>query len=459
MFLELVPPQLVANLAFNAQPLGQVLGTVDDVYTDDDDDDDMEDDTVPVSSMSVMQKMRRIISFFHKSPPALQALEQCMQQVPQQPGSGGGGGGTIHSLVRDEVTRWWSTLESVERMLQVKTSIQKFFGDHDTEMLKQWATTKPKHGGGPCHYKLPQPLSTDEWSALNQLTILLGPFKTAQKQLSEPDCVTSSIVIPIITNMERNLSAIQDEVYFNESLGELVKEMRAILQGRLGNVKDGFHHHTADEEGQGGVGAQQQRMGLHPAFYKAYALDPRSKKMPCLTEECKTRVWDAILTELVALGETEGGEPQHSETEGVKENQSASATMNGMDTSWMDEYEEDVEELGPPSAMNGLDTVMWTTKVKIELQEYQSAAGLPYRTKDKQRVYDPLQDWWKENTTKYPNVWKLARLYLGFPASSCESGRTLSITALPSPQSSSVADLGDVGDVHFLNQNWDFVFQ
>ena len=399
------------------------METVDDLQ---DEDDNNDDNTL---SLSVMKKMRRIIAYFNKSLQAQEQLEKCMEEE----------NGKRLSLVQDVVTQWWSTLQSVERMLEVKKSLQKFFGDNDSATLKKWASKE--EGGG---YKLPLPLSADEWTALVQLTTLLRPFKTAQKQLSASRYVTYSIAIPMIDCIEENLNALEEEVYFNSTVSSLVKDMKAKFHEHFGSVKNDFFNEVQR-------GLRRRQVGLHPAFYKAYALDPRSKKLGCLTDDCKKRVWSAILVELTNLGAPDQNEASTPTL--------ASPRQKNMhrteDTDWMDKFDEDLES---PRLTNS-DSVSWTTKVKIELQEYQEAIGLPYRTQDKAKVYDPLMDWWKQNSTKYPNVWRLAKLYLGFPASASDSERAFSIAGLIVTPKASVIDPGNVDDMHFLHQNWDYIFQ
>ena len=150
--------QLVAKIAFDAKINGQALGTVDDMMQNNSDDDDDDDE----NGVSLLKKMRGLIGYFNRSSQAQETLEEIAKNVAKSRNDDT----KAFSLVQDVVTRWWSTLNSIERLLKLKPSLIQFFSLNEQSNLKRWAGKK----------KPPTLPTQEEFSALQQLTICYNSF-------------------------------------------------------------------------------------------------------------------------------------------------------------------------------------------------------------------------------------------------------------------------------------------
>ena len=66
--------------------------------------------------------------------------------------------------------------------------------------------------------------------------------------------------------------------------------------------------------------------------------------------------------------------------------------------------------------------------VEAEPMAYRAHASVPWNKKSPQ-YEDPIS-WWRNNEAKYPNIAKVAKKYLGIPASSAPSERVFSRAAI-----------------------------
>jgi hypothetical protein len=98
-------------------------------------------------------KARALVSFFNQSTQALEKLKKAQSTV--KPGCNPLG------MITDVVTRWWSTHDMVQRLIELKTSVNLL---HVQNQL------------GKC-----VPLTLTDWANLKNLLKILKPFKDAQK--------------------------------------------------------------------------------------------------------------------------------------------------------------------------------------------------------------------------------------------------------------------------------------
>ena len=99
-------------------------------------------------------------------------------------------------VLKDVITRWWSTYSMVERLLYLKPAIQ----------LHERMDSIP-------------PLLTDsDWKILALILPVLEPFTETQKLLEEQKYVTGCLVIAYIYDLRSELDSAPD--YLKESLAD-----------------------------------------------------------------------------------------------------------------------------------------------------------------------------------------------------------------------------------------------
>ena len=101
--------------------------------------------------------------------------------------------------------------------------------------------------------------------------------------------------------------------------------------------------------------------------------------------------------------------------------------------------------------------LVWKTTIELELDKYKNAAGLSWKNKNGDYL-DPLQVWWKLHSLQYPNVWRVAEKYLAIPASASSSERAFSLAGIIVSAKQTQTNPLNVEDLHFLNQNWEYMF-
>ncbi|KAL7576451.1 hypothetical protein ACA910_017961 [Epithemia clementina (nom. ined.)] len=458
--------QLIAKIAFDIKISGEALEAEDGL---DDDSDIEDDDHGGIKQQPLMKKIRRLIAYFIQSSQAQEALESFAKKRTKDK--------DIHnktfSLVQDDVTRWWSTLPAVERLLEMKETLILFFDATEEEQLKDWASKTSKGR----IKSLPQIPNPDEWNALSQVTLLLSPFKDAQKTLSGNTYVTSSLAVPYLINIHRNLDKLCDDGD-NEVVNGFARKMAKEFKKHFGTIEQGY---------QGNVvkGARQGQVGLHPSFYKAYALDPRTKGMKLLKSRFRDRIWNDLLDEIIAMGPPKdtpnvkngkggdsnainsgrGGSGDGSSTDNV-----VAAFASPIKNTTHPEVEFEVgagiaelmddDDSETNAQQQREDEISYSTQCQVEMEKFQVSEGLNmyYERNNKKFVHDPLQSWWKGKSKDFPNIWRLARKYLAMPATAVSSERAFSIASLTSTTKQASMDPSSMADLHFLRENWGHIF-
>ena len=78
-----------------------------------------------------------------------------------------------------------------------------------------------------------------------------------------------------------------------------------------------------------------------------------------------------------------------------------------------------------------------------ELKTYLALPQIEYQTE-----WDALE-WWKENASKFPNLSRMAKQYLGCPASSATVERLFSLVGIAFSQKRKSATSGTIADLMF----------
>ncbi|KAL7577341.1 hypothetical protein ACA910_002076 [Epithemia clementina (nom. ined.)] len=502
----------VATMAFDAPFLnGITLDANDNEYDDDDDDDDDDDPNnnkqesededggqQQQQPLSLLTKVRRLIGYFDRSAQAHDTLEQMARDIArekqqqQQQQRRQTTTTKVFTLVPDVIPRWWSTLEAVERLLELQNALVRFFHATSETQQQNWAgVTKHGHAKSPPKLLLP---SKEEWDAIRQLRGMLLPFKEAQQILSSKTFITSSLTIPYLINVRENLDELcnnnrnnsinnstdnnekEETSMMNDSVKELAEKMKLKFAACFGDIERGF---TGDDHHRQSQGA------LHPSFYKAYALDPRTKSMKLLHPKTRRLIWESLFEELLALSPVQQQRSKDTDESPVNdENKTLYATMQVVAAvaspiaktqksaaefevaagiaELMDEEDEQQANSNNKNNNKRSKTVpIFPTTCKQEIDKFKSSEGLKMyydRGDGKKFVHDPLRSWWNVKVHDFPHIWRLAQKYLAIPATAACSERASKVARLVATATQSGIDPATISEMYFLRENWGHVF-
>lgn len=185
---------------------------------------------------NVLVKCRKIVGHFKHSPANNTELKD--QQIRLKLKE--------RSLIQDVSTRWNSTLQMFEQLLENEEAVLATLG-------------QPSH-----KHKL-ELLADSEWEKLRVFQTLLEPSRYADL-LGGEHHISCSVVLPTLCHLFRAMTVSEDDPLY------VVK------------FKTAF---TTDLQ------SRQEKCNLH-WLYLATALDPRFKKLKCLPKEKRGEVWSEL---------------------------------------------------------------------------------------------------------------------------------------------------------------------
>ena len=132
-----------------------------------------------VQSVSeLMVKIRKVVTYFHKSTKACEALHEKQNDLSLE----------HHKLVHDVSTRWNSSLEMVER-----------YWEQEPAVALAMRKVRPTRGDGQGHS-----LTEEEALLLPEIIKLMTPLKVSTKLLSEEKTPTLSIIAPMLAKLRKD---------------------------------------------------------------------------------------------------------------------------------------------------------------------------------------------------------------------------------------------------------------
>ncbi|KAG7367552.1 hAT family C-terminal dimerization domain containing protein [Nitzschia inconspicua] len=369
-----------------------------------------------------IKKARAIVTFINESSQALENLKTKQRVLERFKGK------IPKGVVAEIVTRWWSTLAMVERLLELKEPIDLMFVDSQL---------------GDC-----QRLEGADWDNLKLVAELLKPFKEAQKMLEGDTYVTASMVPLAVKKLRGSLMSLASPENSTTS--------RPFAQALLRDFEDRWR--KASEPTFVGVvqqGTRDRQVGIHPALLIANFLDPRFKNIvPDLDSVCER--FKAILLELVTKNREANGPVA------VVTAAAAASTDNEemLDKDVDEDVFADIEaaqalaEQGRLAAVGAGGNIV-ESLVEDEMQWYKSFPPLPLRKTlpgGIKVLNDPLK-WWQEMAAYFPILASLAKAYLALQATSAPSEKIFSMALQLSERGSFDPELD--GKMLFVAENWD----
>ncbi|XP_044581913.1 E3 SUMO-protein ligase ZBED1-like [Cotesia glomerata] len=270
-----------------------------------------------------------------------------------------------HSLISYCVTRWNSAYNMIERLLEQKQAVESVL------LNLEFTTTAM------CKKLL---LRNSEWNYLKDLVRILKPFEVATKMMSSQTESTSGMVRPLIHSIIDKFLMIDDsdDPPKIQSLKEVFREE---LEARF-------------------LGEDYDSVPTLACF-----LDPRYKNMADETQEFRKSVEEKIL-KIIAK---ENVEETPAAIAKNKREKDLDYLFDGEALSQSFERMASFESDNP----NNLDNVN-----EREINSFKMEPNIPCGD-------NPLH-WWHSKRHEFPKLARLARRYLGVPASSTPSERAFS---------------------------------
>nr|XP_057921458.1 zinc finger BED domain-containing protein 4 [Doryrhamphus excisus] len=190
----------------------------------------------------VLGKVRRIVSFFHRSTTAAHLLEskQEMLNTPK------------HDLIHDVTTRWNSSYDMLERYLEQHTAAYAALTDRSLKRKKDVTL-----------------LTDQEVRTAEEVIEVLKPLKAITTLMSTESAPSASMILPLKSTL---LNSMEPNVEDTATVSEIKAAIRENLEDRYTACQDYLH--------------------------KCTALDPRFKGLPHVDEACRDGTFSGLITEI-----------------------------------------------------------------------------------------------------------------------------------------------------------------
>lgn len=194
----------------------------------------------------LLVKMRKVVTFFPKSPKATEALREMQTQLHLP----------HHKLVHDVSTRWNSSLDMLAR-----------FWEQQPAVLNTLLTRKIRRGEGMAS------LTEEDMILIPEVIKLMFPLKVATTLLSEEKKPTISMISPIQAKLQRHFQPYESDL---PVISQMKERFRQDFDGRYTYLQDLLHY--------------------------ASALDPRFKDLAFLDgNDTKDMIFMRIIAEVVKM--------------------------------------------------------------------------------------------------------------------------------------------------------------
>ena len=311
-------------------------------------------------------------------------------------------GGPLQAVgvIQDIVTRWWSTLASLERLLRLKPYIR--MGVHNGK----WTADRD--------------LSDEQWNTVDEIVQVLEPFKVVQQLLEGETYVTCSLIPTVIIKLRKHLEKIVNGNSVRHGVRTLAN---AILLNFNIHWGSGIAGTVATEHQE--LGPKRRPKGLQKKILLAAAIDPRTAKLGVLAEQDRLAV-QLMLKQFVVAFENEF--QQNALVVGV--NPAIRAPVGDGDM-LMNFFEDDVVPSEQPALIPPMDITVGQ-RIELELAAFAIEVVLPlkYTADDDKVLFSNPLEWWKLRCQKYPILSRVARALLCITATSAPSERLFSSAGL-----------------------------
>lgn len=359
------------------------------------------------NSENTMKACRELVGYFTGSCQANEALLKLQTNDPV-------------GMVQDVVTRWWSTLAMLMRLLRLRPQL--------TYMVAENMLSKDVN------------LTAQQWNIVEQITKVLLPFKEVQILMEGEKYVTSSLIPGLISLVRKGL---QDTLSDCDNL-QCVTDLAAKMMKKFEEDFGAGGRDTVFKEHQS-LGVCNRLKGFPLKVMMCSALDPRTKNLTGIPKgRDRDDVWESVRETLFKnwRNEQERTRPPVAERPPLR------------DTSVPDLWASD-DECDVPA--DDQEDLKMHQRIDYEISEYKKAARLEMRVSNADGsaggFANPLV-WWKDNCLAYPLLSRLARKLLCIPATSAPSERVFSVAGLTISNLRSRLRPDNAACLVFLKENW-----
>lgn len=347
----------------------------------------------------VVNKIRTIVKFFHKSSKASAKLKDYNE-------------GERCDLVLDVRTRWNSTDDMLENFLSNKQPVSQFLFFVSTD-----------EGAAIFGNKIPI-LTPTEWALMSGLHILLEPFKKVTRDLSGNSYPSFSFAVPSLLNMQKELNSrtlFREWTYQGPDRLDVLEMLESCQRTVLESTKARLERMVFQD------GELVWVTYLDPRFRDGFIIDDE------LTPYQKDVALARLRDEAIALAQFEMDKfradqariTAEAATEGhptVPQPQSPPRPKKKSRPSLFDT---------PPAPTNedSDDDMEIFDRNKIRLAVKSEMEFFGRTVVGSRKKIDPL-GWWHEHGHEYPNLARVARKWLGVCATSTASERVFSSCGL-----------------------------
>ncbi|XP_077085839.1 E3 SUMO-protein ligase ZBED1 [Siphateles boraxobius] len=337
-----------------------------------------------VDSVSVLVvKVRKLVTFFHKSPKATEVLREIQTQL-HLPND---------KLIHDVSTRWNSSLDMLERFWEQQPAVLNTLLSRKIKRREAMAS-----------------LTEDDMTLIPEIIKLMSPLKVATTLLSEEKNPTISIISPIQARLQRQFQSDESDL-----------EVISYMKDRFRQDFDGRYTY------------------LEGTLHCASALDLRFKDLAFLDDsDAKDMVFMKITTEVVQMnGEEEVSDtamPNEDQATGTLEEDQTAETEGDKSPSKEDKtdwfkWRQCQKYDAPPKKKTAMDQMfgdfLSARPPAKTIREKAKDEILKYRERDTLGLDGDVLQWWRLQVD-LPLLSALAKRYLSIPATSVPAERVFS---------------------------------
>ncbi|XP_074713748.1 E3 SUMO-protein ligase ZBED1-like isoform X2 [Strix uralensis] len=338
---------------------------------------------------------RGIVRYFQQDAKAARSLNGKLEAINK----------TKLKLVMDVSTRWLSTIEMCESLLELKWALMAVLEEH------------PKGAAGA------PALADHQWKLLQDLVAVLRTIKIATAFLREEQNASASSLLPCVHGVVG-------------AIGRQAEEAGAVLKTVVGNIRTELTRRW-------GL-AEDERLLESPAAIASF-LDPRFKELRFLSPGLRSELHKKVKTMLSQVWN-----PQSPPAGAFwAPNPPHKAEGGGSDGAARKDRSSSASSPSVYDILLGKDPTESMPEIHQQLENYIVEPLC-------KRSTDPLR-WWKSNEHRFPAVARLSRQYLAVPATAVLPEQAFGTGESALEHRRAVLAPENLDQILFLHQNFDFL--
>uniref|UniRef100_A0A3B1JJI0 Zinc finger BED domain-containing protein 1-like n=1 Tax=Astyanax mexicanus TaxID=7994 RepID=A0A3B1JJI0_ASTMX len=311
----------------------------------------------------LLGKVRRVVTFFHKSTTAAAVLKAKQEMLQLPP----------HKLIQDVATRWNSSYDMLTRYLEQQAAVYSALTEKDVKKNAKDLIT----------------LSDQDVTVLEDVVEVLKPMKTITTLLSSEQQPTVSMILPLKHSI---LTAMKHSGTDSQIVKDVKSAIATNIEGRYSNPS------------------------LQQFLNESTALDPRFKSLPHLDDPSRKEIFNNLAEKIIQRHPTQ--DPGQGTSQNPPEDPETAASSEGSPPAKRTTLSELFGDFYSTAPTTPTTPELWPDVVKEEIELYRMAKVISVDA-------NPLK-WWKNNEHQYPNLSKLSKHYLAVQATSVASERVFS---------------------------------